>query len=463
MPHRKTETKSRAVPASRLSRLAQLGGLASRIAGSMAAEGALQLARGQRPSMGELLLTPANARKVADRLAQMRGAAMKMGQLLSMDAGEVLPPELAQILARLRADAHPMPAPQLKRVLTEAWGPDWLRRFARFDVRPLAAASIGQVHRAETRDGRDLAIKVQYPGVRRSIDSDVDNVGALLRLSGLLPRGLDLAPMLAEAKRQLHEEADYAREGACLAQFGALLADRPEFVVPALHADLTTPGVLAMDHVAGQPVEALVDAPQTERDRVMTLLVGLTFRELFEFRLMQTDPNFANYRHDPATGRVILLDFGATRAFSADLAACYRRMLRAGVANDAAGIRAAAREIGFLSDALPPALDQALLGMIAMALEPLRRPGPFDFGASDLVARMRDASLALAEWRDRLPVPPMDALFLQRKFGGIYLLGSRLGARIDLGSLVAPHLQGGAGVSAPPPARGTPAPSPPSR
>ena len=441
MPDDKTDPRTIAVPASRLTRMAQLGGLATRIAGNMAAGGAAQLVRGQRPSLSGLLLTPANARKVADQLARMRGAAMKMGQLLSMDAGEVLPPELAKILSRLRSDAHPMPGPQLKAVLTEAWGPDWLRRFQKFDVRPLAAASIGQVHRALTRDGRDLAIKVQYPGVRRSIDSDVDNVASLLRLSGLVPAGIDLGPMLAEAKRQLHEEADYAREGRCLSQFGSLLAGDPGFRVPRLHADLTGPRVLAMDHVAGHPVEDLVSAPQTLRDEVMTRLLTLMFRELFEFRLMQTDPNFANYRYAPEHGgQVILLDFGATRAFPDDLTQLYRRLLRAGLAGDRAEVRAAAVAIGCLAESTPARLEQSMLEMFDLAMQPLRAPGVFDFGSSDLALQLRDASLSLSIDRAHLKLPPVDTLFVQRKFGGMYLLASRLKARIDLQALIVPHV-----------------------
>jgi predicted unusual protein kinase regulating ubiquinone biosynthesis (AarF/ABC1/UbiB family) len=440
MPHRKIESKALAVPSSRLSRLARLGGLASSIAGNVAVGAARQLASGQPPRIDELLLTPANAMMVADKLARMRGAAMKVGQLISMDAGDMLPPELAQILGRLRSEAHHMPMFQLRRVLTEAWGPGWQQRFAEFDARPVAAASIGQVHRVRTRDGRDLAIKVQYPGVRRSIDSDVDNVASLMRVAGLVPRGVTIAPMIAEAKRQLHEEADYEREGRCLSQFGALLADRPEFRVPELHGDLTTKNVLAMSFVEGSPVDGLATAPQAERDRVMTLLIGLLFRELFEFRLMQTDPNFANYRYAPATGQLLLLDFGATRAFPEAFAELYRRLLRAGLADDRPGIRAAAREIGFLAGNTPARLEDAMLEMVEMSLRPMRQDAPFDFGASDLAMRMRDAGMAMAEDREHFRIPPMDTLFLQRKFGGIYMLATRMRARVDLRAAVAPHL-----------------------
>ena len=146
---------SAAVPGGRLSRLARLGSLATGVAGGMLAEGARQLAAGKRPKVSELVLTPANARRVADQLAQLRGAAMKMGQLLSMDAGELLPRELTDILARLRADADHMPPGQLNTVLGQAWGRDWRRQFAEFGQRPIAAASIvasaGRTRRSSRR------------------------------------------------------------------------------------------------------------------------------------------------------------------------------------------------------------------------------------------------------------------------------------------------------------------------
>ena len=285
-----TEARATAVPDGRLSRLARLGARATGVAGGMLAEGARQLAAGRRPKVSELVLTPANARRVADQLAQLRGAAMKVGQLMSMDAGNLLPPELAEILARLREDARTMPMSQVVQVLETHWGKGWEQGFERFSFTPCAAASIGQVHRARTHDGQELAIKLQYPGVRRSIDSDVDNVATLLRVSGLLPRSLDVGPLLEEAKRQLHEEADYRREAENLRRFGSLLADANDFVLPQPVDALTRSDILAMSWVEGVAVESLADAPQALRDRIASLLIGLLFRELFEFRLTRPTP-----------------------------------------------------------------------------------------------------------------------------------------------------------------------------
>ena len=221
------EKYNASVPSGRLARMARLGSLATGVAGGMIAEGARQLAQGNRPKVSDLLLTPANAKRVADELAWLRGAAMKVGQLLSMDAGDMLPAELTEILSRLRSDAKPMPLSQLAKVLDENWGKGWNTRFQQFSFQPLAAASIGQVHSAHTKDGRHLALKIQYPGVRESISSDVDNVAALLRISGLIPKGIDYQPLLEEAKQQLHQEADYLQEAAYIRRYQGLLADSP--------------------------------------------------------------------------------------------------------------------------------------------------------------------------------------------------------------------------------------------
>jgi predicted unusual protein kinase regulating ubiquinone biosynthesis (AarF/ABC1/UbiB family) len=433
----------RAVPATRLSRLAGFGRLAGGIAGNVLGGGARDLLRGQRPDMASLLLTPANARRLADELARLRGAAMKLGQLISMDTGDVLPAELGEILARLRSQADPMPPAQLEAALTAAWGPGWRSRLAQFDDRPIAAASIGQVHRATTADGRNLAIKVQYPGVAASIDADVDNVATLVKLSGLLPAGFDVAPLLAEAKRQLHEEADYAREGAMLARFGELAAGWPQVIVPGLAPDLSGPAVLAMDFVGGVAIERLTALPQATRDAVMTLMLRLLMAELFDWRLMQTDPNFANYRYDLNSGRLILLDFGAARVVPDAVSDGYRALLAAGLAGDDERLLAAMAGLGILPAGAPAGMRDTILAMARDGFQPLRLDGAFDFGAGQLAGELKDQSASLLAAREHFTAPPPDILFIQRKIAGMYLLAARLKARVDVAALVRPYTDGG--------------------
>jgi predicted unusual protein kinase regulating ubiquinone biosynthesis (AarF/ABC1/UbiB family) len=430
------------VPSGRWERLARLGGLATMVAGGMLAEGARQLGQGKRPKMSDLLLTPANVRRVADQLSQLRGAAMKVGQLISMDAGDLLPPELAQILARLRADATAMPKRQVISVLTANWGPGWAQRhFTHFSFIPLAAASIGQVHEARSHDGRRLAIKVQYPGVRQSIDSDVDNVATLLKMSGLLPRDLDIAPLLLEAKQQLHDEADYLQEGAYLQRYAALLAASPDFALPALQADLTTRSVLAMSFVGGVPIEQLAQATQAVRNRAAELLVRLLLREIFEFQLVQTDPNFANYRYDLTTQQLILLDFGATRPYATQMVDNLRDLMAAALSDDTVGMTEVAIALGYFDRQTLDHHRQAVLSLFSLACEPLRCQGAYDFGRSDLALRLRQAGLALGRSRDFWHIPPVNLLFLHRKLGGLYLLAARLKAQVNVQQLVQDFLQ----------------------
>ena len=435
------EQQSTTVPTGRLARLARLGSLATGVAGNMLAEGARQIAQGQRPNVSNLLLTPANAKRVADELANLRGAAMKVGQLLSMDVGDFLPADLTEILSRLRADAKPMPLAQLAKVLDDNWGKGWEPKFIQFSFQPLAAASIGQVHSVNTKDGRHLALKIQYPGIRESIENDVDNVASILRWSGLLPKDMDFQPLFDEAKRQLSQEADYRQEAAFMRRYKFLLADRPEYTLADVHDDLSNENILAMTYMGGVPIESLTHAPQAERDEVMRLLMELLFREIFEFHLVQTDPNFANYRYDRQHKQVILLDFGATRDYSVAIAQGYRQLMQGALQYNRELMDQGAAQIGFFQERIRPEQRQAVLDLFAQACEPLRFKGAYDFGNTSLASRIRDMGMALSMEQGYWHTPPADALFFHRKLGGLYLLAAKLRAKVDVQSLFTAYLQ----------------------
>ena len=438
--------RERRLTASRLGRLSMLGRLAGGLAAGMVGEGARQLSQGQRPSVGDLLLTPANARRLAERLSEMRGAAMKIGQLLSMDSGNLLPPQLTEVLGRLREDGHPMPLGQVAKILNQAWGADWQRHFRRFMFTPTAAASIGQVHEAVLKDGRRLAIKIQYPGIRQSIDSDVDNVAALLGMLQAMPAELDIHPLLDEAKRQLHLEADYRAEAAALHEFSRKLGEDPRFQVPAVVEDLSTADVLAMHFLDGRPIESLADEPGKIRDRTATALVELALREVFEWGLVQTDPNFANYLYEPRAGAIQLLDFGATRGYSAQRCQDLRALLAACVDGDDRALAAAAYRVGYLGDGDPTGYHNTIVRLLRTATEPVRHQKPYRFRRSDLAQRMSNLVVEM-RLRDRYGrLPPTDVLFLHRKLAGLYLLLTRIDATLALRELIDPHLASAPGV-----------------
>jgi len=419
------------IPQGRVSRLARLGKLAGGVAGGMIAEGARRLARGEAMPARELLLTPANAQRVSDELAKLRGAAMKVGQLISMDAGNLIPPELADILARLRSDAHTMPMSELVSLLEQRWGSGWEDQFEQFSFTPLAAASIGQVHRARTKDGRNLALKIQYPGVKNSIDSDVDNVISLLKLSRLLPAEMEIDPLLNEAKRQLHLEADYRAEAENLMMYHDWLADDSQFAVPEFVSELSCEQILAMEYMAGEEIERLVSADRHKREEVVTRLLQLFFREFFALHAVQTDPNFANFLYDPASTRIVLLDFGAVRKFPPEVVDGYRLIFEAAMTGQEELIEKGAEQIGYFSQAILPEQKQLVLNLFKMALEPLCAEGGYDFATSDLATRMRDTGLKLSFEKSYWHSPPVDALFLHRKLAGLFLLAVRLRVTID--------------------------------
>ena len=425
----------RNVPTSRLSRFAKLGSLATGVAGNMLVDGAKSALTGKGWDNKRLLLQPKNIEKLAVQLSHLRGAAMKLGQLLSMDAGDLLSPELAQLLALLRSDANPMPHKQLVEVLKEQWGDDWLSRFSHIELRPFAAASIGQVHLAYQENGEKLAVKVQYPGIAKSVESDVDNVITLLTLSRLLPKDLDIKPLVNEAKAQLLAEADYLREADYLIRYKNALNGNTHFKVTNVYTSHSTQQVLTMEYVNAEPIESITEQPQSQRSFVAEQLINLFFKEMFEFKLIQTDPNFANFHYQTETQKIVLFDFGATREISTELSSAYLALFKAGSDNSREGVLKAASQIGYFKDDIMDNYKNNVIDLFLMACEPLRHGGEFDFKHSELALKIKDAGLALSAQSQQWHTPPVDALFIHRKLAGLYLIAARLGAKIDVRAL----------------------------
>lgn len=429
-------SQHRALPRSRLARFSKLGQLAGGIVGGVVGEGVRQISQGQKPSMSDLLMTPQNFNRISERLAEMRGAAMKVGQLMSMDSGEFMPPELNQILSRLREGAYYMPLGQVAEVLNREWGAEWQSQFKRFTFTPLASASIGQVHDTELKDGTRLAIKIQYPGIRESIDSDVDNVATLLKLVNLIPRELDFAPLLEEAKLQLHQEADYVTEARFIQDFADHLESDTRFDVPQVIDNLCTSDVLTMSFLEGEPIENLAASKQELRNGVATALLELAMRELFDWGLVQTDPNFANYRYNESTGRIQLYDFGACRVFSEQRREHFKDLMNAAVQGDAQGLLQAAIQVGYVQEEDSKYYQNAIVELLSCACEPMLHDGLYNFADSDLASRMASTTMKLRVEEKYGRLPPPDVLFLHRKIGGMYLLFNRLRASIPVKQIV---------------------------
>jgi predicted unusual protein kinase regulating ubiquinone biosynthesis (AarF/ABC1/UbiB family) len=430
----------RKVPSGRIARFAKLGGLASAVAGNIVKGATKQIFSGQRPSLTQSLLDIDNAISITKRLAHMRGAAMKLGQLLSMDAGEFLPVEWEPILSRLRQEADPMPKAQLLKTLEASWSKDWHQQFSYFSFAPIASASIGQVHRATLKDGRQLAIKVQYPGVRESIDSDIDNVMSLLKLSGVLPKHIDLTSLLAEAKVQLKNEANYLQEAEFLNAYRANMRNNPHFIVPFVVDELTDQNVLAMEYIEGSPITDISTMSTGIVDLVCSQLMHLTYQELFNHKLMQSDPNFANFLYQSDTQKIVLLDFGACRQISQHTSIHYLAMADAMQRQDTIGMRSALYSLGLVDNNMSATAIDTVLKACFEASDCLQSDTGYNVKEQQLIKRIQQISMPLMTDKTAAASPIFEVALVNRKITGIILLANKLGATLDFKSALAPYL-----------------------
>lgn len=425
-------SKARKLVTSRTGRFVQLGSLAGGLAGGAIMESSRQLMKGRRPVLEDVLLTPGNVRRIGEKLSQMRGAAMKLGQLLSMDVGTVLSPELASILSHLQEDSHTMPLGDIAAVLKSELGSDWNTQFEYFNFSPIASASIGQVHEARLKGGERIALKIQYPGIAKSIDSDVDNVKLLLKYAGQLPEGMDLNPLILEAKDQLYKEADYCHEAEALGQFSQAVNGDSRYQVPSVHKGLSTSHVLTMDYLEGEKITDLSTARPDERNRVASDLLELSLREVFLWGIVQTDPNFANYRYSREQQQIQLLDFGAVRFYPKDRVEHLNLLIEACLNSDMESLRRCAINLNYLDDSDPKDYQEEIIKLFLMVTEPLVHDGAYNFRTSDIAARMKEHVIRLRLELRYSRIPPPDILFLHRKLGGVYLLLNHLGVSLDV-------------------------------
>ena len=349
------------IPSTQLSRVFGFGTLAARLALGTITSGSAK--------------SEQNVEVLASTLCRMRGAALKLGQMLSIQDENIFPKEFTQALEKVREGADRMPLDQLKGVLEEELGEKWSftegndveedaddqNVFSYFEELPVAAASLGQVHYGRLkesymdqlfeRDGivrrsNEVARKVQYPGVADSIDSDVNNLMRVVRLTNLVPKGLYIDKAMDVARAELKLECDYEYEIKCQAKYKSLIDgdlslstphgaehiegvihDQVQFVVPHVYPELSGTRVLTTEFVPGVPIDQVSSMDQATRDRVGQGLLHLTLTELFRWNYMQTDPNWSNFLYDEHQNKCFLIDFGAARSFPKEFVNEYLRMV----------------------------------------------------------------------------------------------------------------------------------------
>lgn len=418
-----------------LSRSGKLANMAAKLTGQeirQKVRGRFQRSM-ERLEESELATRVQQAAAVVETLGQLKGAVMKAGQLLSIDASDILPPEALDVLAQLQSAAEPVDFARLEPVVAADLGDDWAARFEHFDREPAAAASIGQVHRGRV-NGTDVAVKIQYPGIRESIDSDLV---ALKRLASswlkLSRRPIDLEATFAELSEVLHREADYTQEKENLLRYGAHLASDSRFIVPRPFENACGSRVLTMSWEEGIPLhDWLRTEPEMKaRLEVAHAMLDLYCAEFFEWGFVQTDPNLGNFTRRP-DGRLVLLDLGAALDYDADFRERYVALLQVIGSGDESDIVRAGVDMQLLDSRESDDTQRAFVELLRTATKPFFPDlQPFRFGGSEYTEQARKVSGRFIQSLRYSP-PPRRLLFLHRKLGGIFNLLRRMDVVLDL-------------------------------
>jgi predicted unusual protein kinase regulating ubiquinone biosynthesis (AarF/ABC1/UbiB family) len=440
------------LPTSRIGRTARMGGLVTgqglRWAGMRTAN---RVRTPERAAAAQSERTAALVQQLVDQLGQMRGAAMKVGQMISMVEFDGLPEdeqdELQRRLAALRDNVPPMPLGDLEKLVRQEFGEPLGRVFREFDERAFAAASIGQVHRATTFDGDEVAVKIQYPGVAEAVETDLRNAMLLLPLVKRLAPGLNAKALAAEMRERIAEELDYELEAQNQRRVERLMRGHPFVLVPRIRTDLSTRRVLVSQYIHGERFEAVRRAEEAQRDRYGEIVFRLYFGLLYRDRIVLGDPHPGNYLLCP-DGRICFLDFGLMRYVDAARVAAERAIARAVRDQDAAGLKAVLLTGGYLPASRANAVEaEFALGLMQMATKWYAVPGERRFSPDD-ARRGRDGGHPDNEQRaamrmqiNQFTLPP-ETVLIRRMHAIIAVVLQQLRAGPDWGAIAAEYLHG---------------------
>ena len=420
------------LPISSLARTTLSAGLLLRLGVNTSQSLMSDLISVKKPDLKSALISKKNVIATVDTLKNLRGAAMKFGQLLSLDETVILSPELAAIFAQLQSSGYSMTPSQLKKVLNQNWGDDWLKHFKHFDVRPFAAASIGQVHRASLKSGEVVAIKVQFPGVKQSIDSDLATLKFIMKTSGMLPENFPLEHYLSQCGDLLKRETNYELEAENINLFSGFLNGSKVIHVPKVYNKLSTDQTLTMSFLEGRELSNIMEFDQSARDEISLNLIELLFNEIFNFKMVQTDPNLANFLLTRGGKSICILDFGACCRVSEDTYRLYKELLSVALSLDLNCIKSFLQEKNFIPQETSMAGTKFLENIISVTINELSKDETFDFQKSKVFQLIVQENLNL--YFDLIPssVLGSDFIFIQRKIFGLILFFRSIGTKLPL-------------------------------
>jgi predicted unusual protein kinase regulating ubiquinone biosynthesis (AarF/ABC1/UbiB family) len=411
-----------------LGRFVRMGGLVGRVGVSMLGDQAVGLLRdGPTKRLKKAENMVRNAARIASTLGEMKGAAMKVGQMLSLHEG-LLPKEVAAVLSVLQNDAPSVSFDVMEGALRGELG-NFDEVFESIEAEAFAAASIGQVHRGVLRDGREVAVKVQYPDADRMVMADLTNMKVLLgNLVGLFT-DINFEPIWEEVRERLVEELDYLQEAENIRRTAAMHADIPKIIVPEVVAEATTQRVLTMDFVEGIPSsEAASDRyPQNLKDQWGVTLFEFTLRGLFKHRFLHADPNFANFafRED---GAVVVYDYGCMKQVPDNIATGYARLMNALMKRHKSAIPTLLQEMGVYKEGGTPLSRTATDPYVDLMQDIVRASPPYTFGEDDMIYKAL-FDLGMSNWQEASDIRfPRDMVFIDRALGGLFGNLGTLGA-----------------------------------
>jgi predicted unusual protein kinase regulating ubiquinone biosynthesis (AarF/ABC1/UbiB family) len=357
---RKDRPRSDRIPKGRIRRSVKLGSAlgsqATRYAGTRTANVARSSERAEEHLEARHIET---ALKLASTLGEMKGAAMKLGQLASFVDTEFLPEEYRELyqeqLAKLRSSAEAMPWSKVVKVLEEEYDPERIDElFDDIEEEAFAAASIGQVHRATLPDGRRVAVKIQYPGVAEALEADLRNMGTIVRLAKAIAPGLDPKAIANELRERVLEELDYEFEAQNQRDFARAYRDHPFIYVPRVISRLSRRRVLVTEYVEGLGFEEVKQLPKPERDRYGEIVFRFSFGSIYHLQHFNADAHPGNFilLED---GRVAFLDFGMTKKLDPEQIELEQRAVDAASRRDPEALREALHDLGFIKN--PSKLD----------------------------------------------------------------------------------------------------------
>ncbi|HCK93432.1 MAG TPA: ABC transporter [Gammaproteobacteria bacterium] len=403
------------------------------------------------------------ADKLVEQLGELKGSVVKIGQMMALWGEHYLPKEVTTALHKLEDTTAPVAWDIMKITLHDNLPLDKIKELE-IDPKPIGAASLGQVHRATRKsDGKQLCLKIQYPNISEAIETDLDSVHTLFKLFRIIPNTKEFEKWFDEIRHLLRREVDYRLEAETTKAFSERLKDDSRVRVPEVIDDYSTGSVLCLSYEPGVPIgsQKVKNLPQERRNAIAETCLDICWQEIFDWGEMQTDPNFGNYLIDPAEtntktpsqDQVILLDFGAVRAFEPEVLAAGQSLVIGSVEHDADKIKQSLQSIGFYNATTPDSVVDKFLELCYLAIEPFANPkiyppsipsltdeqGRYAWSESKLATRalMHAKSNVFSK---HFAIPPKDFMYFSRKLIGTFTLMSVLDAKINGHEVIKPYL-----------------------